>query len=99
MQPEKAEHMQAHTYCATLARSRAVIRVSLERREYHGLYEVTIAGRTLSQSSIRSRFCGPAIFQVKATVRTLCSGSFSKGKRANAHVPVGQRSIQIHGFE
>jgi hypothetical protein len=52
LQPETAEDMQDHTYCARLARSRTVIQVSLERREHHGSYEVTVAGRTLSQSSI-----------------------------------------------
>jgi hypothetical protein len=80
LQLEKAENMQAHTYCATLARSRTIIRMSLERIEHHGSREVTVAGRTLSQSSICSRFCGPAVFRVKALVRTPCSGSFSKGK-------------------
>jgi hypothetical protein len=74
--------------CATLARSRAFIRVSLERREHHGLYEVTIAGPFPSQSSIHSGFCGPAIFWVKALARTPCSGSFSKGRRAKTHVRV-----------
>jgi hypothetical protein len=86
-------------YCVTFARSRAFIRVSLERREHHGPYEVTVAGHSLSQSSIRSGFCGPAIFRAKAPARTLCSGSFSKGRRAKAHVRVRPRSIQIRRFK
>jgi hypothetical protein len=96
---EKAEGMQFHTYRATLARSCAVIRVSLERKEHHGPREVTVVGRTLSQSSIRSRFCGPAIFRAKAPARTPCSYSFPKGKRMKAHVRIGPRSIRIHRFE
>jgi hypothetical protein len=93
LQLKKAESIQVYTYCATLARSCAVIRVSLERREHHGPREVTIVGCTLSQSSIHSGFYGPAIFRAKAPARTPCSGSFSKGKRAKAHVCVGPRSI------
>jgi hypothetical protein len=69
-----------YTNCATLVRSRAFIRVSLERREHHGLYEVTVAGPSPSQSSIRSGFCGPAVFWAKAPARTPCSGSFSNGR-------------------
>jgi hypothetical protein len=99
LQPETSEDMQAQTYCRTLARSCAIIRVLLERREHHGSYEVTVAGRTLSQSSIRSAFCGPSIFQAKAPARTPCSGSFSKGKRAKAHVRVRSRSVEICGFK
>jgi hypothetical protein len=91
--------MPAHTYCATLARSRAVIQVSLEKREHHGSYEVTVAGHTLSQSSIHSGFCGPAVFRAKAPARTPCSGSFLKGKRVKAHVRVRPGSIQNQGFE
>jgi hypothetical protein len=99
LQTEIAEDMQAHTHCATLVGSRAIIRVSLERREHHGPYEVIVAGRYLSQSLIRSGFCGPAVFQGKAPARTLRSGSFSKGRRAKAHVRVRSPSIQIHGFK
>jgi hypothetical protein len=50
--------MQTRTHCATFACSRAIIRVSFERREHHGPYEVTVMGRSLSQSSIRSGFVG-----------------------------------------
>jgi hypothetical protein len=75
-----------HTNCATLARSCAFVRVSLERREHHGSYEVTVAGPFPSQSSIRSGFCGPTVFRAKAPARTPCSGSFSKGSRAKTHV-------------
>jgi hypothetical protein len=99
LQTETAGDMQVHIYCVTLARSHAVSRVSLERREHHGLYEVTIAGRSLSQSLIRSGFSRPAIFRAKAPARIPCSGSFSKGKRAKAHIHVRSRSVQIHGFE
>jgi hypothetical protein len=81
--------------CATLARSCAFIRVSLERREHHGSYEVTVAGPFHSQSSIRSGFCGLAIFRAKAPVRTPCSGSFSKGSRAKTHVRVKPQSAEI----
>jgi hypothetical protein len=90
---------KTRTNCATLACSRAFIRVPLERREHHGPYEVTVAGPSPSQSSIRSGFFGPAIFQAKAPTWTPCSGSFSKGSRAKAHVHVRPRSNQIHWFE
>jgi hypothetical protein len=73
---------------ATLARSYAFIRVSPEKREHHGSFEVTIAGPFPSQSSIRSGFCGPAVFRAKAPARTPCSGSFSKGNRVKTHVRV-----------
>jgi hypothetical protein len=99
LQTETSGDMQTHTYCGTLAHSHTVIRVSLERGEHHGLYEVTVAGHSLSQSSIRSGFCGSAIFRAKDPALTPCSGSFSKGKRAKAHVRVRSRSVQIHGFE
>jgi hypothetical protein len=81
--------------CATLARSCTFIRVSLERREHHGSYEVTVAGPFPSQSSIRSGFCGPAIFQAKAPPRTPCSGSFSKGSRAKTHVRVKPQLAEV----
>jgi hypothetical protein len=71
---------------ATLARSCAFIRASLERREHHGSYEMTVMGPFPSQSSIRSGFCGPAVFRAKAPARTPCSSSFSKGSRAKTHV-------------
>jgi hypothetical protein len=90
---------KTHTNCAILARSRSFIRVSLKRREHHGPYEVTVAGPSPSQSSIRSGFCGPAIFRAKAPARTPCSGSFSKGRRAKAHVRIRPRSIRIRRFE
>jgi hypothetical protein len=64
-----SSRLHIRTCCATFARSRAIIRVSLERREHHGPYEVTVAGRSLSQSSIRSGFCGPAVFWAKAQRR------------------------------
>jgi hypothetical protein len=80
---------------ATLARSRAFIRVSLERREHHGSYEVTVAGPFPSQSSIRSGFCGPAVFRAKAPARTPCSDFFSKGRRAKTHVRVRPQFNQI----
>jgi hypothetical protein len=55
---------------ATLARSRAIIRVSLERREHHGPRDVTVVGRTLSESSILFGFYRPAM--AKAPARTPC---------------------------
>jgi hypothetical protein len=83
------------TNCATLARSCAFIRVSLERREHHGSYEMTVAGPFPSHSSIRSGFCGPAIFWAKAPARTPCSGSFSKGSRAKTHVRVKPQLVEF----
>jgi hypothetical protein len=76
------------TNCATPVRSCAFIRASLERREHHGLYEMAVAGPFPSPSSIRSGFCGPAVFRAKAPARTSCSGSFSQGSRAKTHVRV-----------
>jgi hypothetical protein len=99
LQTRTTTDMQTRTYCVTFARSRAIIRVSFERREHHGPYEVTVLGHSPSQSSIRSGLCGPAIFWAKALAQTPCSGSFSKGRRAKAHVRVRSHSIQIHGFE
>jgi hypothetical protein len=81
--------------CATLVHSCAFIRVSLERREHHGSYEVTVAGPFPSQSLIRSRFCGPAVFRAKAPARTPCSSSFSKGSRAKTHVRVKPQLAEI----
>jgi hypothetical protein len=86
---------EIYTNCATLTRSCAFIRVSLERREHHGPYEVTVAGPFPSQSSIRSGFCGPAVFQAKAPARTPCFGSFSKGSRAKTHVRVKPQLAEI----
>jgi hypothetical protein len=83
--------------CATLARSRAFIRVSLERREHHGPYAVTVVVPFPSQSLIRSGFFGPAVFWVKDPARTPCSGSFSKGRRAKPHVRVRPRSVKLAG--
>jgi hypothetical protein len=79
----------------TLARSCAFIRVSLERREHHGSYEMTVAGPFPSQSSIRSGFCGPVVFWAKAPARTPCSGSFSKGSRAKTHVCVRPQLAEL----
>jgi hypothetical protein len=81
--------------CATLACSCAFIRVSLERREHHGPYEVTVAGPFPSQSSIHSGFCGPAVFWAKAPAWTPCSGSFSKGSRAKTHVRVKPQLAEV----
>jgi hypothetical protein len=81
--------------CATLECSCAFIRVSLERREHHGSYEMTVAGPFPSQSSIRSGFCGPAVFRAKAPARTPCSGSFSKSSRAKTHVHVKPQLVEF----
>jgi hypothetical protein len=83
------------TNSATLAHSCAFIRVSLERREHHGSYEMTVMGPFPSQSSIRSGFCGPAVFRAKALARTPCSGSFSKGSRAKTHVCIKPQLAEI----
>jgi hypothetical protein len=86
---------EIYTNCVTLACSCAFIRVSLERREHHGSYEVTVAGPFPSQSSIHSGFCGPAVFRAKAPARTLCSSSFSEGSRAKTHVRVKPQLAEI----
>jgi hypothetical protein len=56
---------------------------------------MTVAGPFPSQSLIRSGFCRPAIFRVKAPARTPCSGSFSKGSRAKTHVRVKSQLAKI----
>jgi hypothetical protein len=83
------------TNCVTPMRPCAFIRASLERGEHHGSYEMTVAAPFPSQSSIRSRFCGPAVFRAKAPARTPCSGSFSKGSRAKTHVRAKSQLAEI----
>jgi hypothetical protein len=56
---------------------------------------MTVAGPFPSQSLIRSRFCGLAIFRAKAPARTPCSGYLSKGSRAKTDVRIKPQLAEI----
>jgi hypothetical protein len=91
-QQKERRDASPHELCATLTCSRAIIRVSLERREHHGPREVTVVGCTVNQSSICSSFAGLLFSKQRPRADTV-PNSFSKGTRPKAHVRAGSQLL------